>query len=461
MLKIYNSLTNKKETFKPIHNNHVGMYVCGITVYDYCHLGHARSMVAFDIIRRHLLGLGYEVKFVKNITDIDDKIIQRANENQESINHLTERMIDAMHRDEKALNILPPTIEPKATTHIEEIQSLIQTLLNTNHAYIGDSGDVLFNVASFNDYGKLSKKDLTTLESGIRVAVDKQKHSPFDFVLWKKAKPQEPAWDSPWGAGRPGWHIECSAMAIKCLGDNFDIHGGGFDLQFPHHENEIAQSECATGKPFANYWLHAGFLQINNEKMSKSLNNFHTIDNILKVYHPETLRYFLLSSHYRSQLNFTPEHLNQAHNSLKKLYRQAKEALDKKASQEDLVSHWVAQFDKAMNDDFNTPQALAVLFELVHAINREADQSSKQLTKLKHTLVHLGNRLGLFAYKAQDVLDENFSEVEKENINQLIQARTDARTNKDFAQADKIRDDLLAKGIELLDSPEGTTWRRK
>ncbi len=385
MLYLYNSLTRAKEQFTPIQTGTIGLYVCGITVYDRCHIGHARSMLVFDVIVRYLRAQNFAVKYIRNITDIDDKIIVRANERGVSIDALTAEFIAAMHEDERALGILPPDVEPRATQTIEQIIHLIERLLAKKHAYVSDNGDVCYEVASFANYGKLAHKDIDNLLSGARIEVVKEKRSPLDFVLWKKAKVGEPSWPSPWGDGRPGWHIECSAMAIDELGENFDIHGGGSDLQFPHHENEIAQSEAATGKPFANYWLHVGMLQVNNEKMAKSTGNFFTIADVLKQYHPEVIRYFLLSSHYRSPLNYSTENLNNAQKALTRFYQTLKEV--DSASDCTIDNDWVRQFNAAMDDDFNTPEALAVLFQL----SREVNKTHSSI--LAATLKHLATRI--------------------------------------------------------------------
>lgn len=452
MLYLYNSLTRKKEQFVPIHPGKIGLYACGITVYDRCHLGHARSMVAFDVMVRFLRAEGYDVTYVRNITDIDDKIIVRANERHMPIDQLTSLYIEAMHEDARALNILPPDVEPRATAHIEAIIRLIERLMGKGFAYVSDNGDVCFEVERFKDYGKLSNKEIENLIAGARIDVVREKRSPLDFVLWKKAKAGEPSWSSPWGDGRPGWHIECSAMAMQELGEQFDIHGGGLDLQFPHHENEIAQSEAASEKPFANYWLHVGMLQVNNEKMAKSVGNFFTIEDVLKKHHPEAIRYFLLSSHYRSPLNYSEENLHNARKALARLYQSIKDIrLDDSLT---LHEKWEAEFAAAMNDDFNTPVALAVLFELSHEINKTRDP------QLALTLKHLAGVLGLMQSNPLDFLQAGLNEEDKGGIEQLIQERLQARANKDWARADEIRDSLAKSGIELLDGPQGTTWRK-
>lgn len=450
-LTLYDSLTRKKQVFNPLEPGRIGLYVCGITVYDYCHLGHARSMVAFDAIVRYLRFKGYEVRYVRNITDIDDKIIKRAAEQGVSVEQLTAKFIQAMDEDERALSILSPDLQPRATENVTAIIALIQRLLDNNTAYIAANGDVNFEVAKFDGYGKLAHKDIEGLQAGSRVEVDPNKRSALDFVLWKQAKPGEPAWPSPWGDGRPGWHIECSAMSMASLGEHFDIHGGGFDLQFPHHENEIAQSEAATGKTFANYWMHAGFLQVNQEKMSKSLGNFFTIRDALSHFHPETLRFFLLSSHYRSQLSYSPENLEQAHKSLERFYQSLKD-IDHESAE--LDSDWIIQFNQAMDDDFNTPEALAVLFKLSHEVNKTGS------VNLAATLKHLAGVLGLLQGSPEQFLQAGVKPSQTQEIERLIEQRNQARANKDWAKADKVRAELMAMGVVLEDNSQGTTWRK-
>ncbi|KTD67388.1 cysteine tRNA synthetase [Legionella steelei] len=452
MLHLYNSLTRTKEPFVSISPGKIGIYVCGITVYDRCHIGHARSMVSFDVIVRYLRSQGYEVKYVRNITDIDDKIIARAHERAIPIDELTAQYIAAMNGDTQALNILSPDVEPRATEHINSIIRLIERLLEKGNAYLSDNGDVCYQVDSFADYGKLSHKDLEGLVAGARVEIVKEKRSPLDFVLWKKAKQGEPSWPSPWGEGRPGWHIECSAMAMSELGEQFDIHGGGLDLQFPHHENEIAQSEAATAKPFANYWLHVGMLQVNNEKMSKSLGNFFTIADVLAKHHPEVVRYFLLSSHYRSPLNYSEENLANTKKALTRLYQTIKDSYT--AADGELDNHWINEFNQAMNDDFNTPVALSVLFQLSHEVNKNRSSI------LANTLKHLAGILGLLQEDPASFLQSGFAEEDKTEIEQLIAERLQARADRNWQRADQIRADLLHRGIELEDGPNGTTWRR-
>ncbi|MEC8351487.1 MAG: cysteine--tRNA ligase, partial [Pseudomonadota bacterium] len=384
MVQIYNTLTRQKEQFKPLVDGKIDMYVCGITIYDYCHIGHARTFVGFDVIVRYLRHIGYDLKYVRNITDVDDKIIKRANENGESINDLTTRMTKAMHEDFDSLNMLRPDVEPTVTNHMDEIIAMVERLIAKGHAYVAADGDVLFDVSTFEQYGALSQQDLTMLQAGSRVEVAQDKQDPLDFVLWKKAKPEEPSWSSPWGEGRPGWHIECSAMSSKHLGEHFDIHGGGSDLQFPHHENEIAQSCCANNGKYVNTWIHTGMVQVNKEKMSKSLNNFFTVRDVLKEYDAESVRYFLISGHYRSQLNYSQENLEQARSSLERIYTALRGVTPIEC---DLASNeYVAKFRKAMDDDFNTPEALPVLFELAKELNRVKDSDTEQAGKLAYVL---------------------------------------------------------------------------
>lgn len=450
MLQLYNTLTRQKETFVPLKPGKVGIYVCGVTVYDHCHLGHARSMIAFDVFVRYLRSQGYEVTYVRNITDIDDKIIVRAAERGVSIDALTSQYIAAMQADTQALNMIPPDKEPRATNHIPSIIALIQKLIDLKCAYVGENQDVYYSVESFKDYGKLSHKDIEGLVSGARIDVVKEKRSPLDFVLWKSAKPEEPSWPSPWGEGRPGWHIECSAMAMGELGEQFDIHGGGLDLQFPHHENEIAQSEAATGKSFANYWMHVGMLQVNNEKMAKSVGNFFTIVDVLEQYHPEVIRYFLLSSHYRSPLNYSAENLQNATKALTRLYQSLK-GVPLDGTIDDAS---VRAFNDAMDDDFNTPEALSVLFNVSRTLNKE------KTPKLAATLKHLGATLGLLQGVPEEFLQAGLVSLDKETVDALVQERLEARKQRDFKRADAIRDRLIEQGIELEDNSEGTTWRK-
>lgn len=459
MLKLYNSLTKQKETFKPIAQGKINFYVCGNTVYDFCHLGHARTMVAFDVIVRHLRAIGFDVNHTRNITDIDDKIIKRAIENNETIEELTTRMIEAQREDEKALNLLTPTHEPKATDNIAGIIRLIEQLIEKEHAYIGKNGDVFFEVSTFSDYGKLSNKDIEGQVSGARIDVVQEKRAPLDFVLWKQSKPDEPFWESPWGNGRPGWHIECSAMSMRYLGSHFDIHAGGADLLFPHHENEIAQSECANGETFANYWLHTGFLQVNKEKMSKSLGNFFTIKDLLKEWPGEVIRYFLTTSHYRSQLNYSTDALVNANDALKRLYQTLKGVQVDNTYILDPENSWVKRFRDAMNDDFNTPVALSVLFDLSREINRMTVE--KTIKEHASLLKALGNQLGLLYESPNDFLTQGVETDERTVIESLIEERNKARLAKDFTKADSIRAKLDDMGIELLDSQAGTTWQKR
>ncbi|MCW8948033.1 MAG: cysteine--tRNA ligase [Sedimenticola sp.] len=459
MLKIYNDLSNQKQTFVPIEPGKVRMYVCGMTVYDLCHLGHARVMVVFDVVYRYLKAQGYDVTYIRNITDIDDKIINRAHENGEPFSDLTERFITAMHEDSDALGILSPDSEPRATSHIAEILSMIERLIEKGHAYVADNHDVYYSVGSFEGYGKLSGKSLEDLQAGARVDVDDQKRNPLDFVLWKAAKPGEPSWDSPWGEGRPGWHIECSAMSTCCLGDTFDIHGGGADLTFPHHENEIAQSEGATGKPFVNYWMHNGFVRINDEKMSKSLGNFFTVREILARYQAEEVRYFILTSQYRSPLNYDDEHLDNARGALTRFYT-AMRGLPEAAPAAE--GDYAERFNAAMDDDFNTPEALAVLFDLVREINRVRHEDTGHAASLVAELRRLGGVLGILQDDPEQYLRGGHiaSGLSDDEIESLIHQRQEAKAGKNWAEADRLRDALKEQGVVLEDSPQGTTWRR-
>ena len=459
MLTIFNTETRQKENFKPLQDGHIKMYVCGMTVYDYCHIGHARVLVSFDVITRYLRARGYQVEYVRNITDIDDKIIKRANENGESIDALTARYIAAMDEDAAALGVIKPNQEPKATEFVPEIVSMVQKLVDNGFAYPAANGDVYYEVNKFATYGRLSHKNLDDLQAGARVEVGDVKKNPMDFVLWKAAKANEPSWLSPWGNGRPGWHIECSAMSTCCLGNHFDIHGGGGDLQFPHHENEIAQSEGATGEKYVNTWMHVGFVLVDDEKMSKSLNNFFTIREVLKLFAPEVLRYFIVASHYRSPLNFSDAALQQAKSALERFYHTLK-ALPVVAAQGG--EEFVTRFNSAMDDDFNTPEALAVLYELAREVNRaEKAGETTVAAGLAGRLRELAAILGLLQDNPEKFL-QGFGQdgLTDAEIEALIQARADAKKAKDFAQSDKIRADLLAKGIILEDSRQGTTWRR-
>ena len=475
MLKIYNTLTRSKEVFKPRIERKAGLYVCGMTVYDYCHIGHARVMVVFDIVARYFRYSGYDLTYVRNITDIDDKIIKRANEKGEDFLALTERFIDAMHEDERALSVLPPDIEPKATQSMDDIIAMIAILIKKGLAYVGSNGDVFYSVAKFEGYGKLSGKNIEDLQAGERVSVDTAKQDPMDFVLWKMAKPEEPSWNSPWGQGRPGWHIECSAMSTCCLGNHFDIHGGGMDLQFPHHENEIAQSEGATGEKFVNLWMHNGFVRVDEEKMSKSLGNFFTVREVLKKYHPETIRFFILTSHYRSPLNYSDEQLNDAGMALTRLYTALRDVEVKGVA---VDGDYEQRFKKAMDDDFNTPIALSVLFDCARELNKIKDNDSEKALILATTLKSLAEILGILQRNPKEALQTGFhySNAQIENasvgldtklvlsddeIEQQINDRLDAKKNKDWASADKIRDQLKQQGIVLEDVSDGTNWRRE
>ncbi|WP_020167772.1 MULTISPECIES: cysteine--tRNA ligase [Methylotenera] len=478
MLKIYNTLSRDKQTFTPIEPNKVRMYVCGMTVYDFCHLGHARVMVVFDMVTRWFRASDYEVTYVRNITDIDDKIIKRANENNETIGELTQRFITAMDEDSAKLGIIRPSIEPRATAHIDGMINMIAALIEKGHAYTAANGDVFYSVRSFNDYGKLSGKSLEDLRAGERVEIDTFKKDPMDFVLWKSVKPNEPNWDSPFGGpnggkGRPGWHIECSVMSATHLGAHFDIHGGGQDLQFPHHENEIAQSEATHSCKMANYWMHNGFVRVDDEKMSKSLGNFFTIREVLKKYDAEVVRFFILRAHYRSPLNYSDQHLDDAKSSLRRLYTSlALCGFEVVESAIDWTHPQAARFKAAMDDDFNTPEAMAVLFDLANELNR---------TKLPETaglLKSLGRIVGLLerepsaflqgqilevsikeAVDATDIVNASivFSEL---SIKTRILNRTEAKKSKNFVEADRIRRELADAGIILEDTPQGTTWRR-
>ncbi|MFT6976340.1 MAG: cysteinyl-tRNA synthetase [Shewanella psychromarinicola] len=459
MLKIYNSMSRDKQEFIPINPGKIGMYVCGVTIYDLCHIGHGRTFVSFDMIVRYLRYLGYEVNFQRNITDVDDKIIKRAAENNESCESLTERLIAEMHKDFDALNMMRPDFEPRATLHIEEIIDMVERLLDRKHAYVASNGDVLFSVASFPEYGQLSGQNLDQLQAGARVEIDNAKHNPMDFVLWKMSKPGEPTWESPWGPGRPGWHIECSAMNSKHLGSHFDIHGGGSDLQFPHHENEIAQSCCAHDTPYVNYWIHTGMVMVDREKMSKSLDNFFTIRDVLKHYDPETVRYFLLSGHYRSQLNYSEDNLKQARSALERLYTAIKD-LDLTVDAAPAEA-FVAKFKLAMDDDFNTPEAYSVLFEMVREINRLKITDMTAASALGVRLKQLADVLGIISQTPDAFFKGEGSDDEVAEIEALIVERNRARTEKDWPAADVARDRLNQLGVILEDGPSGTTWRKK
>lgn len=461
MLKIYNTLTREKQVFTPIIAGKVSMYVCGMTVYDFCHLGHARVMVVFDMVSRWLSASGLDVTYVRNITDIDDKIIKRANENNETIGELTQRFITYMDEDSAALGVLRPDIEPRATTHIQGMLDMINALIDKGHAYHAANGDVFYAVNSFPGYGKLSGKSIEDLRAGERVEVDAFKKDPMDFVLWKSAKPEEPSWDSPWGKGRPGWHIECSAMSACHLGKHFDIHGGGQDLQFPHHENEIAQSEGAHDCSMVNYWMHNGFVRVVNdkdgqeEKMSKSLGNFFTIRDVLKGYDAEVVRFFILRAHYRSPLNYSTQHLDDAKQALARLYTALRGLMLM-----DVVTDWqhpiASKFKAAMDDDFNTPEAIAALFELVNEVNKTRDLGLAALLK------SLAGILGLLQRDPETFLQGARSNngITAEQIENMIAQRNEAKQIKNYAVADELRKNLQAQGILLEDTAQGTIWRR-
>jgi len=464
MLHIHNTLSRQKQPLIPLEPGKIGLYVCGMTVYDYCHLGHARVMVVFDTVARYLRHRGYAVTYVRNITDIDDKIIRRAAEQGVDLNDLTHTFIEAMHADEAALGVLRPDQEPRATTSIAAMLDLIGTLMDKGYAYVGGNGDVFYAVSRFAGYGRLSGRNLEELRAGERVEVDTAKRDPLDFVLWKRAKPGEPAWDAPWGAGRPGWHIECSAMSMACLGQHFDIHGGGMDLQFPHHENEIAQSEAATGETFVNLWMHNGFVRVNEEKMSKSLGNFFTLRDIFQCYRPEVVRFFILNSHYRSPLNYANEHLDEALAALTRLYtalRGLTDPVDASAASA-VADDYRLRFEAAMDDDFNTPLALSILFELARETNRLRTDDPMQARPHAALLRSLGGILGFLQTDPEQFLQgDTSSGLTAEAIEPLIQQRLAARQHKDWGEADRIRQLLKAQGIVLEDNATGTLWRRE
>ena len=459
MLCIYNTLTHEKEEFRPINKGKVGIYVCGLTVYDYTHLGHARMLVSFDVIVRHLRAKGFEVTYVRNITDIDDKILARATENKEVFSDLTARFIASMHEDEKALSVLPPDIEPRATEHIASMISMINTLVQKDYAYKAENGDVYFSVVNFPEYGKLSKKKMDELLDGARVGVGELKRDPRDFVLWKSSKDGSVGWDSPWGYGRPGWHIECSAMSTEALGNNFDIHGGGSDLLFPHHENEIAQSQCATGCKFANFWMHNGPLRVDNEKMSKSLDNFFTVRQVLKSYSPEVIRYLLISSHYRSPINYSEQSLQQSAKALERVYIGLK-GLELKSAKSLANSRYERAYFEAMDDDFNTPEALGILFEMVAEINKIRSTNFDLACQLGKLLLRLGNFLGILNLSPEEFLrGEDDLNINRSEIDNLIQERETARAVKNWQRADEIRDQLLKMKVVVEDNASGSDWR--
>ncbi len=460
-LHIYNTLTRSKQRFEPLVAGRVGMYVCGVTVYDHCHVGHARVMVAFDVIYRWLMQLGFDVSYVRNFTDVDDKIIRRANELNVDCKALTDEMISAFYTDMDALNCLRPTSEPRATEHMPEMIGMIEKLVDKGLAYVADNGDVAYAVRKFDGYGKLSGKKIDELESGSRVDVDEAKRDPLDFVLWKQAKPDEPAWDSPWGKGRPGWHIECSAMSCTQLGATFDIHGGGMDLKFPHHENEIAQSEGANGKPFAKVWVHNGFVNINQEKMSKSLGNFFTVCEVLKKFQPEVLRMFILGTHYRSPLDFSDQALETARHGLDRLY-ETKRRLASLCEEKGVRSEehaYALRFANAMNDDFNTPEALAVLFDLARSINRALDQG-EDVSGIAGDFGTLNGLLGITQQDAENWFQSD-DDLDVALIESLIAERNEARKQRDFGRADAVREQLAQMNVILEDGPHGTSWKLK
>lgn len=458
-LSIYNTLSKTKEIFKPLKDKQVRIYVCGMTVYDYCHIGHARVMVAFDVVTRWFRHLGYDVTYVRNITDIDDKIINRANQNSEPFTALTARMIEAMHEDEAKLSVLPPDQEPRATDYIQGMQQMINTLVTKDYAYAPGNGDVYYRVGKFKDYGKLSRKKVEDLRSGARIEVDEAKQDPVDFVLWKGAKEGEPSWLSPWGKGRPGWHIECSVMSTCCLGETFDIHGGGPDLIFPHHENEIAQSEATTGKTYAKTWMHAGAVRVDGEKMSKSLGNFFTIRDVLAKYPAEVVRYLLVASHYRSPINYSEDNLKEAYAALERFYIALKDLPVAKVV--DDKNNYIARFTLAMNDDFNTPEACSILFDMAREINRLKPTDLTAAASLGAQLKQLGGLLGVLQLNPEDFLQANTynTEVDTAKVESLIQARLQARNDKNWAESDRIRDQLKEMGVIIEDSKNGTTWR--
>lgn len=466
---LYNSEQRKKVEFVPRVDGQIDMYVCGMTVYDYCHIGHARVMVAFDYIIRFLRSQGWKVKYVRNITDIDDKIIKRANENGESITALTDRFIQAMNEDAENLGCLAPDEAPRATDYIDQMQNMIGNLVDKGTAYPASNGDVYFQVEKFAKYGRLSGRKLEDMQAGAseRVDVEVEKKHPFDFVLWKHAKENEPAWPSPWGKGRPGWHIECSAMSTCCLGNHFDIHGGGSDLMFPHHENEIAQSEASTGEQYVNYWMHVGFINVDGEKMSKSLGNFFTIRDVMEKFHPEVIRYFIVSSHYRSPVNFSDVALKEAKTALSRFYHSFKayQAVYGDKLLETLDDTLVERFNTAMRDDFNTAEAIAVLFEVNKELNRAVkEENAEQAAIFYATLRHLTNILGLVQHNVDEFLKSDIGHdalgLSEEQIEDLIQQRKDAKKDKNFARADEIRQSLLDQGVVLEDTRQGTVWRR-
>ena len=453
MLSVYNTLNNKKEIFKSIEPDKVKMYVCGMTVYDFCHIGHARVLIVFDMITRWLRESGYEVHYVRNITDIDDKIIKKAFDENVDYSVITGNFIKEMNYDAAQLGVISPSLEPKATDHIDEMIEMIDGLINKGFAYKAENNDVFYAVSKFKDYGKLSGKSLKDLIAGSRVEVDKFKDDNNDFVLWKSAKANEPYWESPWGNGRPGWHIECSTMSNKLLGKNFDIHGGGQDLQFPHHENEIAQSEAVNDCQMANYWIHNGFVKIDDEKMSKSLGNFFTIRSVLEKYQPEVVRFFILKAHYRSPLNFSQKNLAEAKQALTKLYLSVRNFKLDKEFKINWNSKFANDFKKALDDDFNTAEAIAILFELALKVNKNQNIEDINL------LIKLGNVLGILSQDAEVFLKDNVNK--GIDVEKIIRQRDEAKASKDYVTADKLRDDLLENDILIEDTPTGTVWRKK
>ena len=453
MIKIFNTLTNKKEDFRPITENHVKMYVCGMTVYDNCHVGHARVLIVFDLIYRWFLNSGYDVQYVRNITDIDDKIINKSNDQGCNFKELTDRYIESMHEDSESLNVISPTFQPKATDAIPSMIKMIGTLVDKGFAYVGKNGDVFFEIAKFKDYGKLSKKNIDDLDPGSRVKIDDNKKNFGDFVLWKLSKEDEPSWESPWGKGRPGWHIECSAMSSDILGDSFDIHGGGQDLIFPHHENEIAQSESCHDHKMANYWIHNGFVNVDEEKMSKSLGNFFTLKNVLKNYSGEVIRFFVYKSHYRSPLNYSDQNLNDAKAAVEKIYIALRPykcyQIDLDWSKASLI-----KIKNALDDDFNSPKAISIIFELINQLNKGTNND------LANEIYSLLKALGLMAIPQDDFFTKS-SKVDHDYIEKLIQQRAQAKLQKDYQRADDLRNEIDSLGVVLEDTANGTVWRIK
>ncbi len=464
-LKIYNTLARDKVDFKPIEPKKIRLYVCGMTVYDYCHIGHARVLVSFDVITRFLRSQQWDVEYVRNITDIDDKILNRADENGEVYTDLTERFIHAMHEDEAQLNVLPPDQEPRATAHMDGIIDMVSQLIDKDFAYQANNGDIYYRVNKFENYGQLSGKNPDELLSGARIEIGEAKEDPRDFALWKAAKPNEVYWDSPWGAGRPGWHIECSAMSKSCLGATFDIHGGGPDLPFPHHENEIAQSEAANGCKFVNYWMHAGAVRVDGEKMSKSLDNFFTIRDVLKKYHPEVIRFLIVSSHYRSAINYSEDNLIEAKSGLDRFYQTLKKCMhiEPTALVSLSASTYYPRFVEAMNDDFNTRIALAVMYDLVKEVNSLGEGDENLTSTLIAELKAMANILGVLQADPVEFLQAGSTNdgLSADEIEAYIAERQQAKLDKNYARADEIRKLLIEQKIVLEDSREGTTWRKE